>query len=173
MSDMKKILFAVIAMSLVSAGAYAQKYGYVYSEKIFKAIPEYEQALKSVENYAKQGQEHVKSLYEEAQKTYDGLRSIQSRMTQAQFEALAKASVEKEREATKYNEEFFGKEGKLAKYQQSLMKPVEERVVKAVEAEASAGGYDMIFDMSVVKLTVYQSPALDLTDKVIARLGEN
>ena len=51
------------------------------------------------------------------------------------------------------------------------MKPIEDRVVSAVNAEASAGGYDMIFDLSVVKFTVYQSPALDLTDKVIARLG--
>ena len=103
---MKKLLFAVIAMSLLSVSGYAQKYGYVYSEKIFKAIPEYEQALESVSKYAKQGQEHVKSLYEEAQKTYDGLRSVQSQLTQAQFEALSKASVEKEREATKYNEDF-------------------------------------------------------------------
>ncbi|MDE6482318.1 MAG: OmpH family outer membrane protein [Rikenellaceae bacterium] len=168
---MKKILFALMITSLLSVSGYAQKYGYVYSEKIFKAIPEYEQALKSVESYAKQGQEHVKSLYEEAQKTYDGLRSVQSRLTQDQFEALAKASVEKEREATKYNEEFFGKDGKLAKYQQSLMKPIEDRVVAAVEAEASESGYDMIFDLSVVKFTVYQSPTLDLTEKVIARLG--
>lgn len=168
---MKKLLFAVIAMSLLSVSGYTQKYGYVYSEKIFKAIPEYEQALESVSKYAKQGQEHVKSLYEEAQKTYDGLRSVQSQLTQAQFEALSKASVEKEREATKYNEDFFGKDGKLAQYQQSLMKPIEDRVVSAVNAEASAGGYDMIFDLSVVKFTVYQSPALDLTDKVIARLG--
>ncbi len=59
----------------------------------------------------------------------------------------------------------------MAQYQQSLMKPIEDRVVSAVNAEASAGGYDMIFDLSVVKFTVYQSPALDLTDKVIARLG--
>ena len=32
-SDMKKLLFAVIAMSLLSVSGYAQKYGYVYSEK--------------------------------------------------------------------------------------------------------------------------------------------
>jgi len=168
---MKKILFVIIAFLTFSVTGHAQKYGYVYSEKIFKAIPGYEEALKSVERYAEQGREHVKTLYDEAQKTYEGLRSLQSRLSQEQFDALAKASVEKEREATKYNEEFFGRDGKLAEYQKSLLKPIEDKVLAAVNAEASAGGYDMIFDLSVVKSTIYQSPASDLTDKVITRLN--
>ena len=168
---MRRVLLSITAALLFSVSGYAQRYGYVYSERIFKSIPEYEQALKSVERYAEQGQARVQELYDEAQKSYDGLRSLQSRLSQEQFEMIAKASVDKEREATKYNEEFFGRDGKLAEYQKSLMDPIEKRVLAAVEAEASAGGYDMIFDLSVAKATIYQSPALDLTDKVIARLS--
>ncbi|MDE7355471.1 MAG: OmpH family outer membrane protein [Rikenellaceae bacterium] len=168
---MKRIFLLMMAAMLVSVSGYAQKYGYIYSEKVFKAMPGYQEALNRVEEYAKGGEEKVKSLYQEAQKGYDNLASLQSQLTESQFRSLAEAVVAKEREATRYNEEFFGNEGKLVEYRDSQMKPFENKVLTAVEAVAAAGGYDMIFDLSTVKLTVYQSPSLDLTQRVIGRLG--
>ena len=66
---MKKIFLIITALLVASLG-YAQqgKYAYVYSEKIFKAIPEYQEAIKTLEEYAKYGEEQSKEKLETSQK---------------------------------------------------------------------------------------------------------
>lgn len=164
---MKKLLFLMVALIGLSSMGYAQKYGYIYSEKVFKAMPEYGEALEKIEAYAKQGRDSVELLYKQAQNSYEALTAVSDRITASQYEALAKQPIALERSATEYNEKFFGKEGDLVEYRKSLMNPIEKRVMEAVETLVAKDGYDMIFDMSVMKMTVYQSPELDLTDEVI------
>jgi outer membrane protein len=55
------------------------------------------------------------------------------------------------------------------KRQQTLMQPIMDKIQAAINELRAAEGYAIIFDMAAEAM-VAADPALDLTDKVIARL---
>ena len=59
----------------------------------------------------------------------------------------------------------------MSKKQQELMKPIEDKVLAAVNELAAEKGLDLIFDLSIAKITIFQSNSLDLTNEVIKKLG--
>lgn len=168
---MKKILLIFVAMVAFSASSFAQKYGYVYSEKIFKAMPQYNEAIKAIENYVEVSKKlsevkltEVKNMFQDFAKIEGSLSTTARKERQAEIIAA-------EREADKFSTDLFSEDGAVAKKQQELMKPIEDKVLAAVNALAAEGKYDMIFDLSASKITIYQSNSLDLTSQVISRLG--
>lgn len=168
---MRKILLVAVALIAFSASSFAQKYGYVYSEKIFKAMPEYDVAVKSIENYVEVSKklsevklEQVKNMFQDFAKIESSLSSTARKERQAEIIAA-------EQEANKLSTDMFSENGTIAKKQQEIMKPIEDKVLAAVNALAAEGKYDMIFDLSASKITIYQSNSLDLTSQVISRMG--
>lgn len=171
---MKKIILILVAMITVATvsaqSSKGQKFAYLYSEKVFKSMPEYDKAVKDLESYSKTAQQQVDAKLAEAKKMYEEFVSIENRLSAENRTTLREAIVSKEREANKYQEDFYSENGNLAKRQKELMAPIEKRVLDAVNAIAVEGGYDMIFDLSTVKTTIYQSASLDLTNAVIERV---
>jgi len=64
----------------------------------------------------------------------------------------------------------FGQNGELFNKQNELMKPVQDRVFKAVQSVALEEGYDYIFDKSGDILLMYANEKYDLTLKVFEKL---
>lgn len=168
-----KRLFLIAAITLFGAMAsfaQTQSFAYLYSEKVFKSMPEYTQAMTAIEQYAKQGSEMSKAKLAEVESMFKDFRNIESSLGQTSRDQRKNEIVEKEKEANKYQEDFFGEDGMLAKKQQELMKPIETKVINIVNVIAAEKKYDMIFDLSTSKVTIYQNPALDITEQVINRL---
>ncbi len=165
----KLLVMAMILMVSTTLSA-QQKYGYIYSEKVFKSIPEYNNAIAQLEESAKQASEKGEEMIEEVKQEYSNYLRYRDNMSQSQRRTTEQALIAKEKAATGYEDKFFGEDGEMSKIQKQLMDPIEARVVEAVNAIAQEGGYDMIFDLSNVRATIYQSPKLDLTNMVIERL---
>ncbi|HET9131185.1 MAG TPA: OmpH family outer membrane protein, partial [Terriglobia bacterium] len=64
----------------------------------------------------------------------------------------------------------FGQNGELFAKQNELMKPVQDRVFKAIQDVAQEEGYDYVFDKSGEILLMYANPKYDITDKVLEKL---
>jgi outer membrane protein len=52
------------------------------------------------------------------------------------------------------------------------MKPVQDKLFKAVKDIADEGGYDYVFDKSSTTLLMYSNEKNDLTSKVLAKLQQ-
>lgn len=167
----KLILFAIITIiSTSSLFSQNSKFAYIYSEKVFKSMPAYETAMKEIDQFAKYGSETSKSKLAEVESMFKDFRTAESSMSQSGRDQRKNEIIAKEKEANKYQEDFFSEDGVLAKKQQELMKPIEDKVLSAVNAIATEKGFDMIFDLSTSKVTIYQTPSLDMTNEVINRI---
>ena len=69
-----------------------------------------------------------------------------------------------------YRTQKFGQNGELFNKQNELMKPVQDRVFKAVQDVAREDGYDYVFDKSGDILLMYANEKYDLTQKIFAKL---
>ena len=79
--------------------------------------------------------------------------------------------VEKERDVKEFQRVKFGFEGETYKKQLELVRPIQERVAKAIQNIAESQQLDMIFDKNSEVMLLYASPRLDKSNDVITRLG--
>lgn len=164
---MRKLILFFVALIISSAAMAQQKNCYIYSQKIFKSMPEYNEAVKSLDAMTQTARTKADALLAEAKQMFDEFKQYQNDMSNVQRERYKKMIIDKEKEANDYEKRMFGEEGEVAKRQKELMDPIERKVLAVVESFAKRGGYDMIFDLSLVKVTIYQSDKLDVTDKII------
>jgi outer membrane protein len=78
--------------------------------------------------------------------------------------------MNKEKEVRDLQKVRFGPEGELFRRRAEMVRPIQERVYRAIEAYATERGYDFIFDKSGSAGIIFYSPAYDKTDDVMNRL---
>src|SRR3569833_1623360 len=77
----------------------------------------------------------------------------------------------KDKEVMDFQRQKFGPDGELAKKSDALIKPVQEKLMKAIQGVAESEDYDMIFDKNSEVLMLYANPRYNKSDDVITRLG--
>lgn len=148
----------------------AQNYIIVNSEKIFKSLDNYNQAITSLDELAKQYQSQVDAKYEEIEKLYNTYQSQKQSLSAATRQARENEIITREQEAQEYQESLFGQEGELMKKRLELIKPIQEQVFGAIEAYAKEVGADMVLDSSNNPTLLYNNPAIERTQQVIDAL---
>ena len=78
---------------------------------------------------------------------------------------------DKEKEVRDFQRQKFGPEGQLTKKSNDLIKPIQDRLTKAIQAVAESENLDMVFDKNSEVIMLYASPRLDKSADVITRLG--
>jgi outer membrane protein len=78
-----------------------------------------------------------------------------------------------ERKISDYKLSKFGESGEYFQKQNELMKPVQDKVFKAIQDVAKEAGYDFVFDRSSEIMLLYMNEKHDLTSKVIKKLENN
>lgn len=148
----------------------AQNYIIVNSEKIFKSLDNYNQAITSLDELAKQYQSQVDAKYEEIEKLYNTYQSQKQSLSAATRQARENEIITREQEAQEYQESLFGQEGELMKKRLELIKPIQEQVFGAIESYAKEVGADMVLDSSNNPTLLYNNPAIERTQQVIDAL---
>lgn len=168
---MKKLLiFAFFTLSLL--GAQAQKFAYIDTEYILKNIPEYKEAQKQLDALSKQWQEQIDRKYEDIEKMYQDYEAEEILLTESMKNKRREEILEREEEARKFKQEKFGVDGELFKKRKELIKPIQEKIYKAVQETANIGRYSIIFDKASRGLTmVYTNPKYDKSDDILRRMG--
>lgn len=169
---MKNILrITALCLALVSFtfAAQAQKFGYVNTNQILEDLPEVKQAdaniaalQKQLENKYKKDLEALQVLYTDVQgKVQSGTLSPKQQETEA---AKIKTMEEGLR---KFEQES---QTKLMTKRNELIQPILDKVNNAIETVGKEGGYQFIFDETVL---LYKESSQDVTAKVKAKLGVN
>lgn len=167
--NMKRLLFT-IALVLTAAVSSAQNYIVVNSEKIFKSMTSYNNAITELDKLAEQYQKAVDAKYEQVEQLYNSYQSQKASLNAASRQAFENEILSQEEQAGTYQEQLFGQEGELMKKRVELIKPIQEKVFKVIEAYAKQVGADVVIDSSNNPTLLYNSTAVERTDAVIALL---
>ncbi|MXV51415.1 OmpH family outer membrane protein [Pedobacter sp. HMF7647] len=168
---MKKLLLTAIFISFAGVAAFAQRFAYVDTEYILKHIPEYNSAQKQLDALSQQWQKEVDGRFAELDKMYKAYQADQVLLTDDMRKRRENEIIEKEKAAKDYQKQRFGFEGDLFKERTKLIKPIQDRVAKAVQAVAENQGLDMVFDKNSQVTLLYASTRLDKSNDVVTRLG--
>ena len=165
---MKK-LTAIIAFILITGVAFGQKFAYINTQEILSNLPEVQQANSNIEAFRNQlislGQQKLEAL----QKKYKDLEAKQSRgeLSPVQLDQEAKKLKVEEEQLTKFDQES---QQKIMKKSEELLKPIRDKVQKAIDDVAKENGYEFIFDASM-GFILYADDSTNISDKVKAKLG--
>jgi outer membrane protein len=168
---MKKLFITAIFALVLSFGASAQRFAYVDSDYILKHIPEYNAAQKQLDALSGQWQKDVDSRFADIEKLYKAYQADQVLLTEEMRKRRENEIIEKEKEAKEIQKAKFGFEGELFQQRTRLIKPIQDKVSKAVQAVADAQQLDMIFDKNSEIMLLYANPRLDKSNDVVTRLG--
>ena len=165
-----KRLILTLALVLSAAFASAQNYAVVNSEKIFKSIDQYNQAITQLDQMANDYQKQVDAKFEQVEKIYNAYMARRAQLSEASQQANEENILKLEQEAQKYQESIFGTEGELMRKRLELIQPIQKRVFDTIKQYAEQKGYDMIIDISQNATMLYYSERADHTDEIIAIL---
>ncbi|GHE23189.1 hypothetical protein GCM10017764_01570 [Sphingobacterium griseoflavum] len=168
---MKRIVFIMAFVALSVSAAVAQRVAYVDSEYILRHIPEYVSAQKQLDDLSTNWQEEVDKQYGEIEKLYKAYQNDQVLLNDDMRKRREDEIVNKERQVKEFQRQKFGFEGDLYKERLRLVKPVQDRVAKAIQDVANAQGLDLILDKGSEVTFLYANPKLDKSNDIITKLG--
>lgn len=168
---MKKIILVLFLTFTAFTAAMAQRFAYVDSDYILKHIPEYASSQKQLAALSDQWQKEVDGRFQEIDRLYKAYQADQVLMTPDMRKRREAEIVEKEKIAKDFQRQKFGPDGDLARKSTDLVKPIQDKVSKAVQAVAESENLDMIFDKNSEVIMLYASPRYDKSAEVITRLG--
>lgn len=168
---MKKTGLITLVLFFVTISAFAQRFAYVDSDYILKHIPEYNSSQKQLDALSAQWQKDVDGRFAEIEKLFKAYQADQVLLTEDMRKRREAEIIEKENAAKEFQRVKFGFEGELFQTRTKLIKPIQERVSKAIQAVADAQQLDVIFDKSSEVTLLYASPRYDKSNDVITRLG--
>jgi outer membrane protein len=166
-----KLLIIALALLLGLTGiATAQKYIVVDSGKIFRSMSEYNTAMTTLDNLAKEYQAKVDATYAEVESLYNAYIAQKATLTTTQRNTKEQEILAKEKAAADYQESVFGNDGVMMKKRIELIQPIQKRVFSAIDSYAKAGGYDMVLDSAANASMLYYSDSVNHTQKIIELL---
>jgi outer membrane protein len=168
---MKKIFLTLGLVMLMSMSALAQRFAYIDSDYILKHIPDYVSSEKELKALQDQWQKDVDARFLEIDRMYKAYQADQVLMTADMKKRREAEIVEKEKAAKDFQRQKFGPDGELTQRSNALIKPIQDRIAKAVQALAESDNIDMIFDKNSEVVMLYANPRYDRSADVITRLG--
>ena len=162
----------LLAVAALAAPARAQqRIGFVDSDQILTQMPEFQTAQQDLERTAAQWQAEIAALDAEAGELADEFAAREILYTDAERETQLAAIQAKRAERDNLRTRYFGPEGDLFREQQTRLRPAQERLLAAIEAVATDGEFDYVFDRSGDYLFLYTRPRHNLTELVKEQLG--
>ena len=161
---MKRIL--VILALVLPMMASAQKYGHVNTAELFQLMPELKGVTARLDSLNKQYEELLVNMQEEYQKKAQEYEQKSATMTDAmkQIQEEELYTMQQRLQTT-----YQTAQQDIAQKRQEFVAPVQEKMLKAIQAVGQEKGFTYIFDTAAM---VYVDPsATDVMPDVKAKLG--
>ena len=170
---MKTLRWLLVCAAFVgtSVAIGQSKIGYVSTEAIMKQLPDAQDAQKQLDQLVVDWQAELNKMQQDWQKKFDDYEKRKLIMTEQRRADAEKEMRELDAKIADYRNRKFGQNGDLFAKQNELMKPVQDRVFKAIQDVALEEGYDYVFDKSGEILLMYANTKYDLTPKVLTKLN--
>jgi outer membrane protein len=142
------------------------KVGYIDSKKIIDNMQEAKDAKQKLDNLVADWQKELSVMQDSlklVKDDYDKKKLILSDQMKTQIEKQIK---DIETSITNFKTQKFGENGDYFQKQTEFMKPVQDRIFKAIETVANKEDYDYVFDRNSDLLLLFVNEKYDLTAKV-------
>ena len=168
---MKRKLFLLVAFVGLCLSASAQKFALVDMSYIMSNIPAYERANEQLNQQSKKWQAEVEAVQNQAQTLYKNYQNESVFLSAEQKKQREQAIVDKEKEAAELRKKYFGPEGEMAKKQEALITPIQDKIYEAVKQISEQKGYAAVVDRGSAQSIIFASPSIDISNEVLSRLG--
>lgn len=163
--------FLIIALTIISSAVYSQaKIGYVDSKVIIESMQDAKDAQTNLDNLVTEWRTEINRMNDSLNLIKDDYEKKKIILT----ENIKKLKEEEIKALEKRISDFklakFGENGEYFMKQNELMKPVQDKMFKAIQDVAKEGDYDFVFDRSSQLMLLYMNEKYDLTQKVIKKL---
>lgn len=156
---------------LAPAASAQQMIGYVDSEYILGETPEYATVEQQLDRMAQEWQQELEERQAEVDEMFDEYQARELLYTNEERQRKRQDIVRAEEEVERLRMQYFGPEGDLFTQQETLMRPIQEKVLTAIEEVARREGYDYVFDKGGDYLFMYAEEEFDLSEDVLSELG--
>lgn len=167
---MSRILAVLIVSSLPALSFSQIKIGYIDSGRIFQEYKGMESIKKQFDKEQAEWQKTAEAKLRELEELRSELESQRLMLSE---EALRKKEEEIKNKQSEYEEfiqQIWGPDGRAAKKNVELTKPIVDKINAVLEKLAEEEGFTMIFDIAEGSI-VYAKEGLDLTDLVLEELN--
>lgn len=163
----KKILLAVLVAAPMCLSAQTLKFGTVNPTEIFNVMPDVATANNTLKQVQEKYEAQAKPLQEELQKKQNEIETLaKNKAPEATLEAKQK---EFEDLYTRYQTFMQTAQQDMQKQQETLLAPIQQKLVNAIQAVGAEGGYAGIIDAATL---LYKGNNIeDVSAKVKAKLG--
>lgn len=164
----KKILLALAVALPLCASAQTSKFGVVDPESIIPGMAEYADAQNQLTEASKTYESEYAKIQEEFKAKYEEFQKVMSDSTTPQ--TIKDRRAQEIQELNQKAEQFAQTaQQELARKQQQLMAPVQEKLINAIKAVGTEGGFTMILPLGTAAFT--SNDVIDVTPLVKTKLG--
>ncbi len=166
-------VLTLAAIFLVPGSSYAQEQliAYVDSEEILGEMPDYAGVQQRMERQAEEWRGELSELQDALEEMFREYQARELLYTREERQAKRESIAQAEEELQQLRMRYFGPQGEFFARQEQLMRPIQERILEAIEEVAAREGYAYVFDQSGDFLFMYADEEFDITDIVLAELG--
>lgn len=169
---MKKIIIATSVFFIIfTLSAISQvKIGWINSQTIMDKLPEAQDAQRQLDNLVTEWQNELAKMQNEWQKKFEEYDKRKLILTDQGRVEAERQLQELDRKIVDFRNKKFGQNGELFQKQNELMRPVQDKIFKAIQDVAKGEGYDYIFDKSGDIMLMYTNEKYDLTNIVLEKV---
>ncbi len=169
MQPQKIIIIALVL--LFSSVAFPQaKIGWINSRTIMDKLPLAQEAQRQLDALVTEWQNELAKIQNEWQKKFAEYDKKKLILTDQMKSDTERELQDLDRKISEYRNRKFGQNGELFQKQNELMKPVQDKIYKAIQDVAKEESYDYIFDKSGEILLMYTNDKFDLTNTVLEKI---
>lgn len=164
----KKLLLVSAIVIPMMASAQTLKIGIVDTTEILMAMPDTKEAQDKVAEVSKKYEDEYAKLGDEMKRRYDELANMPEDELPAIRERKTRDFQEYQMKIQQFEQTA---QEEIARFNQEQMAPVIQKLRTAIEAVGKEGSYSLIQDKNPQIVLYYDSPVVDITAEVKAKLG--
>ncbi len=142
------------------------KVGYIDSKKIIDNMQEAKDAKMKIDNLVSDWQRELSILQDSLKLAKEDYEKKKLIMTDQMKTEMEKKIKDLENSIDNFRQSKFGENGEYFQKQNEFMKPVYDKIFKAIEIVAKRDDFDYVFDRSSSILLLYVNEKYDITLKV-------
>lgn len=174
MTTIKRLLVTIlliVAACMTTAKAQTASYALIDMQYLSEKIPAYKQATEKITKESERFEKEIEALRKQAKDLYVRYQHDLPKLSAAQRTQREEAIVALEERTIKLQQSYFGPKGELAKKQEQLIKPIQDKIYEAVRLISQRRGYLLVLDRATAIGIVFADPSADISNDVLAVLG--
>ncbi|MDP2210031.1 MAG: OmpH family outer membrane protein [Bacteroidota bacterium] len=168
--QLQKVIIIALVLLIASVAFPQAKIGWINSRTIMDKLPEAQEAQRQLDALVTEWQNELAKIQNEWQKKFAEYDKKKLILTDQMKSDTERELQDLDRKISEYRNRKFGQNGELFQKQNELMKPVQDKIYKAIQDVAKDESYDYIIDKSGEILLMYTNDKFDLTLTVLEKI---